>query len=97
MITGELKSKDEFDGDPSDYGIALNKHLVLDARSTQSALGRYANSCRRADQQAGHCRGNNARIVHNSRNHTVRLRAVKTIPANDEVFIAYGRQFWAGN
>ena len=51
----------------SGYGIHINKHQVLDGKSTQSGLGRYANSCRKGNKDKGECKGNNAKLSVNDR------------------------------
>ena len=52
--TGVIKTKEEFEADPSDYGIEISRGRVVDAVSTQSAIGRYANDCRTADKNEKH-------------------------------------------
>ncbi len=42
------------------YGIELSSKMVVDAKSTQSNLGRWANHCRAQDKRKKHCKGNNA-------------------------------------
>jgi hypothetical protein len=93
--TGDLVSiQDWNEGGEGDYGVQINKREVLDGRSTQSALGRYANHCRTANKKRGSCRGNNARFSINTKKKTVSLKATRSIPANSEIFVSYGRQYW---
>ena len=89
--TGELVRLAGFEGD---YGIQMNKKLVLDGRSTQSALGRYANYCRSKNKKKGECTGQNSRFVINNKKKTVYLKATKNIPAHGEIFVSYGANYW---
>ena len=82
------------EGGEGDYGVQLNKREVLDARSTQTALGRYANDCRDRNRRKKECPGRNARFVVNTRRKTVYIKATKNIPAHSEIFVSYGRQYW---
>ena len=93
--TGQLVSNQGWnDGGTGDYGVQLNKREVLDARSTQTALGRYANDCRPRNRKNRHCKLN-ARFSINHHNKTVTLKATKNIPANSEIFVSYGKEYWA--
>jgi len=56
--TGKLVSAKAWnDGGEGEYGLHINKNTVLDARSTQSALGRYANDCRNRNKKKKDCKG----------------------------------------
>ena len=44
--TGDEKSLDDYNDDDSGYGFQYRTGRIIDARSTQSALGRYINDCR---------------------------------------------------
>jgi hypothetical protein len=81
-------------GGEGDYGVQLNKNLVLDGRSTQSALGRYANDCRHRDKKKKHCSGKNARFVINTKTKKVSVRAIKNIPAHSDIYVSYGPEYW---
>ena len=96
--TGDVKTLAEYDASPSGYAVAINRNRVVDAASTQSALGRYVNDCRRANRRAGHCAGPNARFVVNNRHDPpiIWLRATKNIPAGSEIFVPYGAAYWRG-
>ena len=91
--TGEIISQDEHNIRDSGYGLKLSDNKIMDARSTQSCIGRYSNTCKTANKRAKHCKDNNARFVINPRNDTVWIRATKNIPANSEIFVSYGRGF----
>ena len=93
--TGQVKSTTAWNaGGEGNYGIKLNRNEVLDARSTQTALGRYANDCRKKNKKKRHCSGLNAKIAVNSRTKTASLRATKNIRAHSEIFVGYGAHFW---
>ena len=68
--------------------------MLIDARSTQSALGRYVNSCLKKNK--GDCKGNNAKfsISHRTNPPTVWVKATKNISAGSEIYIPYGRGYW---
>ena len=90
-------SKQAFNANRSDYAVDIPHNRVLDARSTQTALGRYANNCRTINKNAGQCSGNNAKLSYDDqRRDKVNLKATKNIPANREVFVRYGRKYWEG-
>ena len=65
--TGDGKSLEEYNANPSDYAVAISRGRLIDAASTQSAIGRYANDCRNVNRQAGQCNGPNSRFVINNR------------------------------
>jgi len=94
--TGKIKTQEEYDRNPSWYGVAIPHKRVIDAASTQSGLARYANDCRSANKREGDCKGNNSRFVIATRagKTTVWLRATKNIKAGSEIFISYGRKYW---
>ena len=81
-------------GGEGDYGVQLNKREVLDGRSTQSSLGRWANDCRAANKRGKHCGGTNAKFSISSRYKTVTLKATEDIAAGSEIFVSYGKEYW---
>ena len=87
---GDILSLDELDrrypDDDGVYVLQLTKNTSIDARSTQSCLGRYANSC---DNSADAC---NVRF--SKYRGVVSLKATKNISANTELLIKYGRDYW---
>jgi hypothetical protein len=91
---GKVVSKQQYNASNSSYGIQINKDQILDGSSTQSGLGRYANSCRRANRDKGDCKGNNGKLVVNKQKKTARIKATKTIAKGSEVFVPYGFSFW---
>ena len=94
--TGDIKTTAAYNADPSGYAVSISKNRVVDGASTQSALGRYANDCRRSNRSAGQCSGPNARLVvsYKDGQPIIWLRATKKIKANSEVFVSYGREYW---
>lgn len=78
----------------SGYGVYLNQNQIIDAKSTQSGIARYANMCRAENKRQGQCNGNNAKLSHNRRNNTVNLKSTKVIPAGKEIFNSYGRSYF---
>jgi SET domain-containing protein len=87
MTVEEANRKEE-----SGYALLINKDTVIDGKSTQSCLGRYANMCRSLNKP--HCKGNNARFVINQKTKKVVLRATKKIKIGEEIFVSYGRSYW---
>ena len=100
LFTLERKKKGEFIADytgrivprggEQPYGLYWNRQKVLDANSTQDAVGRYANTCRKQNKDRGQCSGNNAKFARDYRSSTAKLRATKTIQPREEVFASYG-------
>lgn len=91
---GTQVSLDTYRNNPSGYGFLITRNLILDASSTQSGWGRYANNCRNQNKQAGECRGNNAKIVGNTQRRTANIKATKNIKAGEEIFVPYSRGYW---
>ena len=94
MYGGSVVSQNTYNQDPSGYGIHLNKNQVLDGKSTQSGLGRYANTCKPANKKKGHCKGQNAKLTVNHMNQSASIKATKKIKAGEEVYVPYGNNFW---
>jgi hypothetical protein len=94
--TGKMMTDDEWTADPSDYAVQWDDNKVLDARSTQDAIGRYANECRAPDRRAGRCRGNNALLRHTRNNTAIVESRGARIPAGSEILLPYGRRYWEG-
>ena len=88
---GVVKTSEEYNKKKSGYGIHLNKGSILDASSTQSGLGRYANNCRPSNKE---CKGNNATLVVNNKNKTASLKATKSIRMGEEIYVPYGSGYW---
>lgn len=92
--TGNIFSNEAWAESPSDYGVQYSNDTVLDARSTQSAIGRYVNECKAVDRLAGICRGNNALLRKTRLNNIIVESKVARIPANSEIFAKYGNDYW---
>jgi len=96
--TGVIKNRQAYEKDPTHgFGLALNRREVIDARSTQAGIARYANDCRRSNKRARNCKGNNARLSTNTRAKTGSIKALKTIKPGSEIFVNYGRDYWRDN
>lgn len=91
---GVLVSPREYDASDSVYGIEFNKNQILDGASTQSSLGRYANSCRAGNIKKKQCKGQNARLSANKAKKTASVKATRNIKAGEEIFVSYGRSYW---
>ena len=94
--TGEIWNDADWANSPSDYGIQYDEDHTLDARSTQDGIARYANECRAENRQAGQCRGNNAQLRRTRQNSLILESRGSRIPANREIFTAYGDRYWDG-
>ena len=95
--TGVLRTDEELDrmeANANAYAVRIKKNLSVDASSTQTALGRYANDCRSVNVRRKECPGTNAKFVVNQRTQKVYLKATKRIQAGSEIFLAYGRAYW---
>jgi hypothetical protein len=96
QYTGKIVTQKDYDKEPSYYGVAIPKGMILDAASTQSGIARYANDCRSKNKKAGECTGNNTKFsMHTRAGKTyVWLTATKKIPKGSEINIGYGRGYW---
>jgi hypothetical protein len=77
------------DGDGGPYCLALTQRRAIDAAATNTGYGRWANDPRGSDG------GPNAEFVLNPARGTGRLRATARIRKGSEIFVSYGRQYWA--
>ena len=93
--TGDIVSDDEWLEDPSDYGVDYDSDHTLDARSTQSGIARYANSCREIDRSSNLCRGNNAQLRTTRQNNIILETRGSRIPRGREIFANYGNSYWS--
>lgn len=93
---GENIPQEQYNTSNSGYGVAIPRERVIDGKSTQSSLGRYANHCRPEDKRAELCAGNNAKFSISTRNgvSTVNVKSTKRIAAGSEVFVSYGSGYW---
>ena len=77
------------DGDGGPYCLALTQRRAIDAAATNTGYGRWANDPR------GSNAGPNAEFVLNPARGTGRLRATTRIRKGSEIFVSYGRGYWA--
>jgi hypothetical protein len=70
----------------SHYALQIKKHPLtfIDAKKTNTAPGRYANSGGRL---------NDAQLIFDRRNQIAHVRATKRIPVGGEIFVPYGRSY----
>jgi len=88
--TGEIKTDPDTRGV---YVLEVAPNKFIDARSTQSKIGRYANHCKAINTRNKECKGNNAHFgVYRGQ---AWLKAKKRIPAGAEIFASYGRSYFS--
>jgi hypothetical protein len=76
-----------------DYVVQLNDrppYRYVDANHTTSGAGRFANNARRGDQFT-----NNSHLSIDRQNpDQAKVVASRPIPANKEIFVKYGADYW---
>lgn len=72
------------------YIYYIDRNHVIDARTYQKALGRYANDARGLQKQKGV--SNNAVYVED--NYRVYIQATKDIAPGSEILVSYGKEYW---
>ena len=77
----------------SQYAVAWSSGKVVNAKSTQNSVGRYANTCRGADKKRKKCKGNNVKLARDFARKRISLKATKKIKRGDEIFNTYGASF----
>jgi SET domain-containing protein len=82
----EVKHDDGANG----YIYYINKNHVLDAHTFKKALGRYANDAKGLQKIKG--MSNNSAYV--EENYRVFIEATNDIPANSEILVSYGKEYW---
>jgi hypothetical protein len=80
----------EHDNGSNGYIYYVNRNHVIDAGHTPKALARYANDARGISRIKG--LSNNA--VYTEADSKVFIESVKDIPANAEIFVSYGKEYW---
>jgi hypothetical protein len=89
-FTGRLRTKQQLDQrygtQVAQYAICNSRGRCIDANHTTDGAVRFANDSRGSPFQ------NNAKIK--GRNTILRSKATKAIPANQEIFTSYGRDYW---
>lgn len=78
------------DEDESPYIYYVKRNFVIDALNDKSALARYANDA--GGLQRVKEIKNNAEYVEDGVR--VFIQASKDIPANSEIFVSYGKEYW---
>jgi uncharacterized protein len=78
------------DNGTNGYIYYINRNHVIDAKPTTKALGRYANDGRGLQRKKGIT--NNA--VYAEDNLKVYIESTKDIPANSEILVSYGKEYW---
>jgi len=80
--------------DSNTYLIKTGKDTIIDQSDPQKgSVSRYANSCTKDTQKAGHCKENNVRAVNKNQN-VMLVNKKKTLPKGSEVFWNYGEGYW---
>jgi SET domain-containing protein len=82
----EVEHKDGANG----YIYYVNRNHVIDARTYKKAIARYANDARGLQKIEG--LSNNA--VYVQEKGRVFIEAAKNIPADSEILVAYGKEYW---
>jgi SET domain-containing protein len=72
------------------YVFYVNSKHVIDAWNYKKALGRYANDAKGITRRNGNIT-NSEYFVHKKRCY---IKATQDIPANDEIFVEYGAEYW---
>ena len=72
------------------YVYYIKRDHVIDAKNYLKSVARYANDARGLTRKKGIT--NNATYV--QENGRVYIEATKTIKANDEILVAYGKDYW---
>ena len=72
------------------YIYYLNRNFVLDAQNHKTALARYANDAKGIGRVKGIA--NNSHYV--SEGNRVFIESLKDIPANSEILVSYGPEYW---
>ncbi|NII27337.1 SET domain-containing protein [Pseudoflavitalea sp. X16] len=73
------------------YIYYVSRHFVLDAQHDKTALARYANDARGIGRVKGI--GNNSHYI--TEGNRVFIEAVKDIPAQGEILVSYGPEYWS--
>ena len=92
---GELVPRDEAEEEDykSEYVLAIDDDWVIDAKSTQSGLGRWAVDCLPVNRPQD-CEDNNAEFEIDVENQSAALYATEEIQPGDEIFVSYGDVYW---
>lgn len=77
----------------TDYIMNIEKKWCHDARFYNSYVAKYVNDCRPVDQRARLCKLN-AQFFLDKEWHVISIKAIKKIKAGEEIFAAYGKDYW---
>ena len=72
------------------YIYYVTRNHVIDASSYKKALGRYANDAKGLKR----IKGINNNSVYSRDNKRVYIESTKDIPANSEILVEYGKEYW---
>lgn len=90
--TGKVKTWKEVQSEEGENGYVyyVTRNHVIDALNDKKSLARYANDARGLQRVKSVT--NNAEYVEDGKR--VFIVAVKDIPANSEIFVGYGPEYW---
>ncbi|MCB0493415.1 MAG: SET domain-containing protein [Cyclobacteriaceae bacterium] len=78
--------------DRNGYVFYINSKQCIDAWNYKKALGRYANDAKGIGRVKG-IKTNSEYVVGNGKKKCY-IEAIKDIPANSEIFVEYGKEYW---
>jgi SET domain-containing protein len=89
---GKITTWKEVDHDDGKNGYIyyVNRNFVIDASVDKKALARYANDAKGLKQVKGV--DNNS--IYRQDNLRVYIESTKDIPANSEILVRYGKEYW---
>lgn len=76
------------------YAFFITKNRCVDAYFTKEAMGRYANDAKGIGRAEGLRNNAQYEIKTRQREKRVFIVATRTIKANDEVLVDYGKDYW---
>ena len=83
-----LDAEEKPGGHKSAYILELTEAVGIDAARTNTAEGRMVNDAR------GSGMSNNCRFSVNQQSKTAKLKVLRPVKAGQELFVAYGRNYW---
>ena len=72
------------------YIYYVNRNYVIDASTNKKALARFANDAKGLK----HVKGINNNCIYALFNGKVYIESIKDIPANNEILVDYGKEYW---
>ena len=88
---GRITNWKNVEHEENGYIYFVNRNYVIDARPFKKALAKFANDAKGLKQVKG--LANNAEYV--EENGKVYIKSKKDIPAGSEIFVGYGKEYWA--